>query len=838
MASVPGASKSRRKAKRAPPRQTGYVFSGSISDFLAPPLASTSAINAPVETVVERVSGDGRRVNKEVLMQEAPSPIKRQRRQYFAADGSAPDPPDPPELEPRAECGFDPTTIDIDRYDMELGGYFDRPAPPPTSGPRVKKFTPSDKSMYEWRALRDDYLQEMMRFHSCGDLDNDGGGAEDECALCEKVPGTIRCRVCFGGALYCRACCVKIHKSNPLHIIEEWDGTSFTRITLRDLGLRVQFGHENCPRPRVGSHEFVVLDMGYIHVAAVDFCGCEKAASFGHPRKQLLRRGWYPATHGIPKSGATLRGLEFFIALTLQSKTTMYDYYTTLEKVTDPTGNYRPPYRYREFLRMSRQLRHLLMLERAGIWYLPGGVCSTQPGQLALDCPACPRPGVNLPDGWENAPPELKFLYALFLALDACFRLKRRMVSSDLRDPGLGTGWAYFVENEPYRKYLLTVTDQKEMSTCSGLAALDYANTKFSRGYSTTGVGMGVCARHDGCAGLLTSGNAADTRTSTGYANIDWIFASILHLKDDRLFKTVSYDIICQWWKHLLERLEALPLPMRQYISLILFAFVIPKMHIHSHTLACQVLFSLNFLSGAGQTDGEGIERPWANLGGVATSTREMGPGSRHDTLDCHLHYWNWTKLTSIGKLLRRRYNNAVRERDSQVEAFELFSQEQSARVPVWKKMVEDYEAECVREKNHLLRKVQNPYEIKVVGITEAQVRLQFAEEEAASTAPPLHDVSAGTFVFAGLELEDQQRRLRIQAELKKAGTTVQKINLLSQRRKLTRGVFRFRKLQATYTPGALQALARRPANPEETAEEIPLMLPSAISSVSSINKL
>lgn len=35
------------------------------------------------------------------------------------------------------------------------------------------------------------------------------------------------------------------------------------------------------------------------------------------------------------------------------------------------------------------------------------------------------------------------------------------------------------------------------MSTCSGLAALDYANTKFSRGYASTGVGLGVCARHE-----------------------------------------------------------------------------------------------------------------------------------------------------------------------------------------------------------------------------------------------------------------------------------------------------------------------------------------------------
>jgi hypothetical protein len=90
------------------------------------------------------------------------------------------------------------------------------------------------------------------------------------------------------------------------------------------------------------------------------------------------------------------------------------------------------------------------------------------------------------------------------------------MISSEFKDPGLGTGWAYLMENPPYRHYLLGVTEQKEvgfqhsrflklkilmtveqMSTYSGLAALDYANTKFSREYSTTGVGMGVCARHE-----------------------------------------------------------------------------------------------------------------------------------------------------------------------------------------------------------------------------------------------------------------------------------------------------------------------------------------------------
>ncbi|KAF8170605.1 hypothetical protein K438DRAFT_1507449, partial [Mycena galopus ATCC 62051] len=70
-------------------------------------------------------------------------------------------------------------------------------------------------------------------------------------------------------------------------------------------------------------------------------------------------------------------------------------------------------------------------------------------------------------------------------------------VLSKLKDPGLGTGWLYILENEPYREYLLTVTDQKEMATCSRLAALDCANTKFLCRYSTTGVGMGVCAWHE-----------------------------------------------------------------------------------------------------------------------------------------------------------------------------------------------------------------------------------------------------------------------------------------------------------------------------------------------------
>jgi hypothetical protein len=56
-----------------------------------------------------------------------------------------------------------------------------------------------------------------------------------------------------------------------------------------------------------------------------------------------------------------------------------------------------------------------------------------------------------------------RFLYVLILALDACFWLKRRIISSEKKDPGLGTGWGYFIEDKPYRKYLLMVTDQDKV---------------------------------------------------------------------------------------------------------------------------------------------------------------------------------------------------------------------------------------------------------------------------------------------------------------------------------------------------------------------------------------
>ncbi|KAJ7605332.1 hypothetical protein FB45DRAFT_1042460 [Roridomyces roridus] len=738
-------------------------------------------------SVSHRVSADGQRVYRQSLPVAGSSPVKRQRACKIS----------PPSQPPQSSAPVNTDWLGDERYNLQEEDVWGE-APHEESLPAVK---PSDEAMARWKTeLRDAYLDVLLW--------RDGHGkAGDVCPGCtgEGTP-LFRCDDCCGGEMLCGGCCVSAHARLPLHRICKWNGAFFARHSLKSLGLRVQLGHHptgRCAAPHPGHEHFVVLHDNGFHEVAVDFCGCEFQAQAEsrcpqvlHHHLQLLRFGWYPSTDKRPQTCATFVTLDRFMLCSHQSKMTAYDFYCVLERLTDNTG-VEPPDRYEPFLRMARQWRHLHLLKRAGRGHASSDCDGTAAGELALLCPVCQ---VNLPDGFENAAPENQCLYVMVLALDACFQLKHRLISSEQRDPGLGTGLSYVVEPEPYREYLKTVTDQKEMSTCSGLAALDYANTKFSRGYATTGVVMGVCARHE----FVQPNGVGDLQKGERFANTDWVFASILRHLDPRIRKIVSYDIVCQWAVYVIERLKELPPLMRLSMLLHLFRFVIPKMHIRGHTVDCQVWYSLNYVPGSGQTDGEGIERPWANIGGIATSTRVSGPGARHDALDCHWSFWNWLKTVGLPKLLRRRLDVAKEEEVVQEAAFKVFTLEQRDRVPIWQKMVEEYEADGTKP---------NPYESTAKGLTEAQVRMKLEEEEeeemkAGKTR--LHDVSPCGFISLGLELEDSQRKIRLQAELKKRGSPESSRESLKQlRRKFTTRLTRFRTLQATYQPSAIQTLTR-----------------------------
>ncbi|KAF7295904.1 hypothetical protein HMN09_01134400 [Mycena chlorophos] len=732
----------------------------------------------PMETHVERMSNDRKRRFQDVVPVEPPSPMKRQATRT-AADSAATEEP--------AGLPFSPAD---ELYNLDLDGSYNEYPESLGAGSSAKRNPLGQVKPSSTTAT-------IIFAFFCGMTVEELRTVRLVLRVKGPKPSTAATSVWTAVFSAKRAALLLTSATHFTTSLYRWveNANFFTRTSLKALGLRIQFGHDGarCPLRRAGCEDFVVLHHNGVHEVAVDFCGC---VDRDDEYAQLLRRRWFPATTGRPQTCATFECLELFHLLSLKAKTTAYDFYNVLELRTNGYG-IQPPNRYPAFLRTMRIYRHVVLLKRRGRFGHTGSrVADTPIGGLALRCPACPRPGVNLPEGWENAAPEDRCLYIMFLALDACFRLKRRMISSERWDPALGAGWAYMVETAAYRAYLLTMTDQKEMSTCSGLAALDYANTKFSCGYSATGVGMGVCARHE----LVMPTGVGDLQKGERYANMDYIFASIFRHLHLLLRIILSYDIACQWWKELKARLLLLPPLVRLQLALDFIRFVVPKMHIGGHTLNCQHKYSLNLVPGSGQTDAEGIERAWAVVGGLAGSTRVMGPGSRSDALDDHWSFWNWTKVVGLGATLRRRLDVAEVELEKQRAAFQHFSEEQAESVLEWKRMVEEFEADGSRK---------NPYESTMKGMSEAQVHQQLEEAEAAAekSAPQMriHDVGPVAFVVAGLEAEDEQRRIRVQVALKKADSTSSKTKLRSMRKKLNRNLDRLCGLQATYTPAALR---------------------------------
>ena len=126
-----------------------------------------------------------------------------------------------------------------------------------------------------------------------------------------------------------------------LTILQVWEGTRFVRTSLASLGLVVQLGHlpgESCDNPAKAPDNFMVLDTNGWHSVTIRYCNCRFSAAAGTQLQQLLRYELFPATTSEPSTCATFRLLETFHALTLQAKTTVYDFYVTLNNLTDNTG--------------------------------------------------------------------------------------------------------------------------------------------------------------------------------------------------------------------------------------------------------------------------------------------------------------------------------------------------------------------------------------------------------------------------------------------------------------------------------------------------------------------
>ncbi|KAF7349498.1 CxC2 domain-containing protein [Mycena sanguinolenta] len=692
---------------------------------------------------------------------------------------------------------------------------------------KSRRNTNSDRPLKNWYPKNDEYVEESLR--------REGRGLPktySRCAGSRGVGGEClgdaewRCvdQLCFGELMYCSSCIVSKHVHHPTHFVERWTGTHFLRKRnwLQLLGLRVQLGHPPgviCPYRQPAAHDFVLYDLTGVHELNVDFCGCRTGLNNEDP--PIERRIHFAV-------------LRLFHKLNCLGKVSAYDFLRGLEMTTNHDGLDKPPDRRRPFMHIMRQWREVKRQKRAKRGHYAEGTRGTKQGELVIPCRACPQPGWNLPDGWEDADPAYKFIYFLFLAMDANFRLSNRSVSSEAADPIMGDGLGYFCKRhgeDGYNAHVSKYANETELSNCSGFQAMSQANTRRTKGLRSTGIAGVTCSRHN----MWRANGIGDLQVGERQSNMDFVLLACL-IGFRLLWLIISYDIACQYAINFWLRMSNVPEHMKLTIAPTNVWWKVPNFHLPDHKRKCHSPYSFHWMPGAGKSHGEGIEQNWAFSNGAAGSTRLMGPGSRHATLEDIFGFHNYDRLLAMRGLMTRLSGRwrSRKERPTPA-AFDAFTKGlkkvRPDQVEEWRGMVDTWEAT-----QHTTPE-GSPFELKDEVTTLRDIQLQIATEEFVCAGDGIEverDHSPGTFITMGLDIEEAQRKLTVDVSAIKDPSATQKLDFTRRRTALLRRIHKFREIQRVYMPsvrGALSVSQKQmfDGNGEQLPEATRLFMPSEL---------
>lgn len=157
---------------------------------------------------------------------------------------------------------------------------------------------------------------------------------------------------------------------------------------------------------------------------------------------------------------------------------------------------------------------------------------SIGPGDLAVRCPACPQPDVNLPEDWKQDTAQYVFddrlryirvfltaarrwKYTRSVVMDGNFSAQHRKMRNPSDDVPLADGHAFMVKDAPYKDHLQTAKEYNEVnssknprasvqylthgdmqkSTCNDHRAVFSATVERAK-LEATGIGAAACSRH------------------------------------------------------------------------------------------------------------------------------------------------------------------------------------------------------------------------------------------------------------------------------------------------------------------------------------------------------
>ncbi|KAH9018398.1 hypothetical protein EDB85DRAFT_1873822 [Lactarius pseudohatsudake] len=416
--------------------------------------------------------------------------------------------------------------------------------------------------MNKWIDIRSRYLHLL--------LEMEGLTSAPKCSMCTKSM-QIKCSDCIGGNYFCKDCCLRSHMRSPFHRISRWTGSHFAPISLMLLGFKLCFGHDGKPCPltvegisdtlfdpsgdildpsdgytrrtrtaKSGNPLITIINQTGVFDMDVLFCICPNA---GANDEQLLQAGLFPSTFKRIETAFTFSVLDDFLADNLECKTTAQQYYSKLQSITNRMFPHHVPNLYKQLLRASRQWRDLQNRIQSGLGHQHDRN-SANDGSMAIFCPACPQPGINLPDDWKTRYHDQPNQLIRTFIMDGNFSAEHMRCRTGETDVPLSAGMAFMANPNSFKAHLHSAVNLNphRLAACNTYRAIEQANS--SRPHlDVTGIGATAC-----CHGFFVPTSVVDFQKGERQINMDYSLCKALSYNmEDIPVALVMYDIMCQY---------------------------------------------------------------------------------------------------------------------------------------------------------------------------------------------------------------------------------------------------------------------------------------------------
>ncbi|KAH8985052.1 hypothetical protein EDB86DRAFT_2810433 [Lactarius hatsudake] len=679
--------------------------------------------------------------------------------------------------------------------------------------------------MGQWIDIRSRYLYLL--------LEMEGLTRAPKCSMCTS-PMQIKCSDCIGGNYFCKCCCLQTHMRSPFHRMSRWTGAHFAPISLKSLGFKLCLGHDGkpCPltrRPRRNQSASLISveeehaplsgdlhlhlsqefeDMHAISDTLFDSAGDVLDPSGGHTRRtrtaqsgnplitmvnqtgvfemevlfcvcpnagtndeQLLQAGIFPSTFRHIETAFTFSVLDDFLANNLECKTTAQQYYSKLQSITNRMFPDNVPNLYKQLLRASRQWHDLKNRIQSGLGHQPDGD-STIDGSMAIFCPACPQPGINLPENWKERYHDDPYAFMNQLIrtfiMDGNFSAEHMRCRTGDADLPLSAGMAFMANPNSYKAHLHSGQEIVQPSTCNTYRAIEQANS--SRPHlDVTGIGATAC-----CHGFFVPTSVVDFQKGERQINMDYSLCKALSYNmEDIPVALVMYDIMCQYGVHFQERVERSPelslsssLQLRTGIGLF---------HIHGHQDSCLPRFSPSYIPGAKQVDGEIIETLWAPLNNISRSIRGMSLAHRQEVLDAHMNHSNWKKMVRIVPSLLKRWKRMETGIDLSAETLNALNTRLRTKTKRW--LAAEKHAQSKRHEDPTLMDIYDTV------ISKAPSRAEIQQQLISDESGDITTHGQTSWIACGIKIQELQLAIRYQLRAHGLRVTTEEAQIIENKR-------------------------------------------------------